>query len=101
MEGQLHGRITKERSRRLSRLWRDLSLEGNLRWVGWKGEALVDEVGKFGGMVARNIGYKPIVINDPVRVGDFVEVKVVEAVRGYLIGETGVCKVCGTRAPMS
>jgi MiaB-like tRNA modifying enzyme len=88
MDGQLHGRITKERSRRLSRLWRDLSLEGNLRWVGWEGEALVDEAGKSGGMVARNIAYKPIVLKDPVRVGDFVEVRVTEAMRGYLIGET-------------
>ncbi len=34
-EGQLHGRITKERSRRLTGLWKELSLEGNLRWVGW------------------------------------------------------------------
>ncbi len=88
MEGQLHGRITKERSRRLTGLWRDLSLEGNRRWVGWEGEALVDEAGKSGGMVARNAAYKPIVIKDPVRVGDFVEVRVTEAMRGYLIGET-------------
>jgi len=88
MEGQLHGRVTKERSRRLSGLWRDLSLEGNLRWVGWEGEALVDEVGRSGGMVARNPAYKPIVLRDPVRVGDFVEIRVTEALRGYLIGET-------------
>ena len=88
MEGQLHGRITKERSRRLTGLWRDLSLEGNLRWVGWEGEALVDEAGRSGGMVARNMAYKPIVIRDPVRVGDFVEVRVTEAMRGYPIGET-------------
>ena len=88
MEGQLHGRITKERSRRLTRLWRDLSLKGNLRWVGWEGEALVDEAGRSGGMVARNIAYKPIVLKDPVRIGDFVEVRVTEAMRGYLIGET-------------
>jgi MiaB-like tRNA modifying enzyme len=88
MEGQLHGRVTKERSRRLSGLWRDLSLEGNLRWVDWEGEALVDEAGRTGGMVARNIAYKIIVIREPVRVGDFVEVRVTEAMRGYLIGET-------------
>ena len=88
MEGQLHGRVTKERSRRLSGLWRDLSLEGNLRWVGWEGEALVDEVGRSGGMIARNPAYKPIVLREPVRVGDFVEVRVTEALRGYLIGET-------------
>jgi MiaB-like tRNA modifying enzyme len=88
MEGQLHGRITKERSRRLTGLWKELSLEGNLRWVGWEGEALVDEAGKSGGMVARNVAYKPVVLRDPVRVGDFVEVRVTGAMRGYLIGET-------------
>jgi tRNA A37 methylthiotransferase MiaB len=88
MEGQLHGRITKERSRRLTELWKEMSMEGNLRWVGWEGEVLVDEAGRSGGMVARNIAYKPVVINDPVRVGDFVDVRITEARRGYLIGET-------------
>jgi MiaB-like tRNA modifying enzyme len=88
MEGQHHGRVTKERSRRLSGLWRDLSLEGNLRWVGWEGEALVDEAGRSGGMVARNPSYKPVVLRDPVSMGLFVKVSVVEAMRGYLVGET-------------
>jgi MiaB-like tRNA modifying enzyme len=88
MEGQLHGRITKKRSRRLTGLWKELSLAGNLRWVGWEGEALVDEAGRSGGMVARNVAYKPVVLRDPVRVGDFVEVRVTGAMRGYLIGET-------------
>jgi tRNA A37 methylthiotransferase MiaB len=88
MEGQLHGRITKKRSRLLSELWRDISLEANLRWVGWKGKALVDEPGRSGGMMARNFAYKPIVIKDPVRVGDSVKIRITEALRGYLIGET-------------
>ncbi|MDP6048424.1 MAG: tRNA (N(6)-L-threonylcarbamoyladenosine(37)-C(2))-methylthiotransferase [Candidatus Bathyarchaeota archaeon] len=88
MEGQLHGRITKKRSRLLSGLWRDISLEANLRWVGWEGKALVDEPGRSGGMMARNFAYKPIVIKDPVRVGDSVKIRITEALRGYLIGET-------------
>jgi MiaB-like tRNA modifying enzyme len=88
MEGQHHGRVTKDRSRRLSGLWRDLSLEGNLRWVGWEGEALVDEAGRSGGMVARNPSYKPVVLRAPVSMGLFTQVRVVEAMRGYLVGET-------------
>jgi tRNA A37 methylthiotransferase MiaB len=39
-------------------------------------------------MVARNVAYKPVVLNETVRVGDFVNVRVTEAKRGYLIGET-------------
>jgi MiaB-like tRNA modifying enzyme len=88
MEGQHHGRVTKERSRHISGLWRDLSLEGNLRWVGWEGEVLVDEAGRSGGMVARNPSYKPVVLRDPVSMGFITRVRVVEAMRGYLVGET-------------
>ncbi|MGD2142588.1 MAG: tRNA (N(6)-L-threonylcarbamoyladenosine(37)-C(2))-methylthiotransferase, partial [Candidatus Bathyarchaeota archaeon] len=87
MEGRLHGRATKERSRRLSKLWRSLSLESNLRWVRWEGEAIVDELGKHGGMVARNLVYKPIVLKDPIRLGEIVKIRITEARRGYLLGE--------------
>jgi MiaB-like tRNA modifying enzyme len=88
MEGRLHGRVTKERSRRLSKLWRRMSLDVTLPWVGWVGEALVDERGKYGGMVARNPAYRTIVLKDPVNLGEFVRVRVTEAERGYLMGET-------------
>jgi len=88
MEGQLHGRVTKERSRRLSSLWQRLSLEANRRWVGWEGEVLVDEAGRSGGMVARNPSYKPVVLKEPLGLGKFFSVRIVGATRGYLLGET-------------
>ncbi|UCH56618.1 MAG: tRNA (N(6)-L-threonylcarbamoyladenosine(37)-C(2))-methylthiotransferase [Candidatus Bathyarchaeota archaeon] len=88
MEEQLHGRETKERSRRLSSLWRRLGLEGSQRWVGWEGEVLVDEEGKDGGVVGRNYAYKPVALSEPLRMGDFARVRVTEARRGYLLGET-------------
>jgi tRNA A37 methylthiotransferase MiaB len=88
MDGQHHGRVTKERSRRLASLWKNLSFERNLRWKNWEGEVLVDEKGKFGGSIARNFAYKPIVLKEKVTIGDFVNIRVTEASRGYLIGET-------------
>ena len=84
--GQLHGRETKRRSRMLTRLWRRLSLERGIRWVGWTGEALVDELGRCGSLVARNNAYRPIVFRAAAGLGDFIEVRVTEARVGYLLG---------------
>ena len=86
MGGQLHGRETKDRSRRLSALWRRQSLEGSQRWKGWEGEILIDEVGKEGSMVGRNFAYKPVVLEDEVDLGEIVRVRVTEAHGGYLSG---------------
>ena len=88
MDSQLHGRETKDRSRRLSALWRRQSLEGSQQWKGWEGEILIDEVGKEGSMVGRNFAYKPVVIEDEIDLGDIVKVRVTEAHGGYLSGMT-------------
>lgn len=85
MEGQLHGRDTKRRSRILSAQWRRQSLERNRAWVGWEGEVIVDEVGRKGSMVGRNHAYKPVVLREPVEHGEFVNAKVSEARGGYLL----------------
>jgi threonylcarbamoyladenosine tRNA methylthiotransferase CDKAL1 len=86
MDGQLHGRVTKDRSRRLSALWRRQSLEGSQRWKGWEGEILIDEMGRGGSMVGRNLAYKLVVIEDEVGLGEIVGVQVTEAHGGYLSG---------------
>ena len=88
MEGQLHGRETKKRSRMLTRLWRRLSLERGLRWVGWNGEILIDELGREGSLIGRNYAYKPIVVREATGLGDFVKVMVSEARVGYLLART-------------
>ncbi len=87
MGGQLHGRETKEKSRRLSRLWRRMSLEGSLRWLGWEGEVLIDEEGRGGSAVGRNFAYKPIVVGEGAPLGEFVRVRATRAEPGYLVGE--------------
>ncbi|MCW4036021.1 MAG: tRNA (N(6)-L-threonylcarbamoyladenosine(37)-C(2))-methylthiotransferase [Candidatus Bathyarchaeota archaeon] len=88
MEGQLHGRDTKRRSRALSARWRGRSLERSRRWIGWRGEVVVDEEGRGDSMVGRNYAYKPVVVKEPVDLGDFVSVEVTEARGGYLLGRT-------------
>jgi MiaB-like tRNA modifying enzyme len=86
MKDQIHGRITKERSRKLSMLWRHLSKEANQRWIGWEGEILIDKSGKGQSMVGRNFAYKPVVLKEDINIGDITKVRVTEANPGYLIG---------------
>lgn len=79
----------KRRSTVASELAKRLSAERNQRWVGWKGEILIDEKGKFdGSWVGRNFAYKPIAIKSPENLlGKTIEVKVVEALGTYLKAE--------------
>ncbi|NQT09364.1 TRAM domain-containing protein, partial [Candidatus Bathyarchaeota archaeon] len=55
--------------------------------VGWEGEAVIDEEGRDGTMVGRNLAYKPIVVKSTVQLGDIVTVKITEARGSYLLGE--------------
>ncbi len=61
MSDQIPAEVSKDRSRRLSRLIHDISYDKNREWVGWSGPALVDEVVKDA-YVARNFAYKPCLI---------------------------------------
>ena len=87
LDGQLHGRETKKRSRELSSLWRNLLAERNRSWLGWEGEAVIDEEGRDETMVGRNLAYKPIVVKASMEPGEIVTVKITEAKSSYLLGE--------------
>ena len=88
-DGLVEKEEIKRRSTAAAELARRLSLERNLRWVGWVGEVLVDEKGKVeGSWIGRNFAYKPIAIKSSDNLlGKTVKVKVVEALGTYLKGE--------------
>ncbi len=83
---QLPGGIKKERSRKLTKLYQEIALEKNKKWIGWQGKVLVDEIGSKGGFVGRNESYKPIVVKK-AKLGEIVKVKIANATKNYLIGE--------------
>ena len=78
----------KRRSSVTAELVKRISLERNLRWVGWEGDVLVDEKGKFeGSWMGRNYAYKPVVLKSPENLlGKTLQVEVVEASPTYLKG---------------
>lgn len=86
MSGQLHGRETKVRSRVLTNIFKEISLNQNKKWIGWEGEVLINEQGKESSVMGRNPSYKPVVIKKSLNLGDFVKVKIIDANTSYLIG---------------
>jgi len=87
MPGRLHGRETKARSRRLTTLWKGLSVETGMRWIGWEGVILLDEAGRDGSKVGRNYAYKAVAVDTDAGLGEFVKVRVTGAGVGFLEAE--------------
>jgi MiaB-like tRNA modifying enzyme len=76
---QLPTEIKKERSRTITRLVEEMSLEKNKEWLGWKGDVLITEK-KKNAWLGRNFAYKPIIVNsDKELLGKVVKAKIVDA----------------------
>ena len=86
---QIPSEIKKERTRKLSAVVKTLSFGNNKKWIGWKGEALVDEYKKEkGNYIARNYAYKPIVVKkDNIKIGDRIFVEIVDSEETCLISK--------------
>ncbi len=83
MPRQLHGRELKRKSRQLSRLCCEISLQRNKRLVGKEACILVTEKGKKGNFVGRAANYKPVVIRQNA-LGKFIRVKIRKAFPTYV-----------------
>jgi tRNA A37 methylthiotransferase MiaB len=81
---QIDSRVIKERSIRLSRVFRMLIENINEKWVGWKGKVLLlHRTKKSGQTFGRNYAYKNIFLNsENLQVGSFVKVEITK-VDGY------------------
>lgn len=87
MPNQVHGNVSKERSSVLASLCKKVAIEQNRKWIGWEGEALVDEQGKHGTWIARNQAYKQIILEGDFQLGQRVQVKIMDATWWDLRGE--------------
>ncbi|MEK6957461.1 MAG: tRNA (N(6)-L-threonylcarbamoyladenosine(37)-C(2))-methylthiotransferase [archaeon] len=83
MDGQLHGRIKKERSRRLASLCRAISFRQNGRMLGKTERVFVSEEGVKGRFMGRSSNYKPVIISEDLR-GKFADVEITSVFPTYL-----------------
>lgn len=84
MPGRLHGRDTKERSRIMTKLWKELAVDVGQKWIGWEGDILLTEHGKKDTKVGRNFAYKAIALKTDAPLGSFVKVRVKQSGVGFL-----------------
>jgi MiaB-like tRNA modifying enzyme len=86
MKNQVHGNVSKERSRLLTDIHNKVSRLKNEKWLGWKGNVFVAE--KKEDWVGRNFAYKPVVIkSDDDLFGKVVGVRITKVQPNYLIAE--------------
>jgi MiaB-like tRNA modifying enzyme len=79
----------KRRSTVAGVLAKQIAYERNRHWAGWRGEILIDEIGKApGSWVGRNLSYKPVVIKSAENLlGETLSVRVTNAFPTHLEGE--------------
>jgi len=86
MTGQVHGNVSKERSRQLTLVQRHIAYERNKTWIGWEGEIIIDTRVK-GGVSGRNYAYKSVFIGQDLPLGSIIHVRVNGARERFLVGE--------------
>ncbi len=80
---QLPYSVVMKRSKKLHDLVKKTSLEANKRFIGWCGDALVDEKNKDGSFTARNIYYKPVIV-EKAEIGKILKVNISKAGIGWM-----------------
>jgi len=87
MDDQIHGRISKERSRELTTARFDEADERNKELVGKIMRVLVTETGKKGTMIARTDSYKQVIVPIECKLGTFVDVEITDHGSTHLFGK--------------
>jgi MiaB-like tRNA modifying enzyme len=87
MEDKIPSRIAKDRSRELAKMHLEISKDINNKLVGREEKILITEYGKNKTMMGRTNSYKPVVVENDVKLCEFLDVKITEARDTYLIGK--------------
>ena len=74
------------RSKIISDLIEKISIENNQKWIGWKGKVLFDETARDS-IKGRNFAYKPIFVEDRVKIGGIHTVEIMKAKTHSLLGK--------------
>jgi len=79
---QLPRKRINERTKKLVKLVEKIKISNNQKWLNWKGEVLIDEVGKKGGLIGRNFAYKPILAEG--KLGTFKKNDILHTLKGVV-----------------
>jgi len=74
------------RSKIVSDLIEKICLQNNQKWIGWKGKVVFDEISDDN-IKGRNFAYKPIFVEDRVKIGEYHNVEIVDVTIHSLLGK--------------
>jgi len=87
MPNQIPSLEKYRRSAELTKVFTEVALQNNLKYVGTEQSILIDEVGKRGSWIGRANNYKPVAVRGDYKIGDRIDTKVKAAESFALIGE--------------
>lgn len=87
MQGRVPTHVVKERSRHISEISSKLTLQNNKKHIGKTYTVLVTEKGKKNTVTGRTENYKQVVLTEPMCIGDFVSVEIIDAESTHLFGK--------------
>jgi threonylcarbamoyladenosine tRNA methylthiotransferase CDKAL1 len=87
MDGRIPTHVVKERSKKATEICSKISREKNHEHLGKTYMVLVTEEGKQKTFTGRAENYKQVVLTEPVIIGDFVHVEIIDAAPTYLVGK--------------
>ena len=86
MKQRIPTEIVKDRSRRLTRLCKEASKQINSKHIGKKYILLITKK-EDDAVIGRAENYKPVIVHENVKVGEFVSVKIVASENIHLVGK--------------
>ncbi|MCL1956094.1 MAG: tRNA (N(6)-L-threonylcarbamoyladenosine(37)-C(2))-methylthiotransferase [Fibromonadales bacterium] len=75
------------RSAELTKVFTEVALQNNLKYVGTEHSILIDELGKRNSLIGRAGNYKPVAVRGDYKIGDRINVRIKDAEAFALIGE--------------
>ena len=86
LKGRVKTEIAKKRSKILTDLCKEISKEKNKKFIGKKFEIRIYQKGKNKTFIARNENYKPVVVNKKLKIGQKINLEIIDYEVSYLVG---------------
>jgi MiaB-like tRNA modifying enzyme len=78
--------IVKKRSKFLTYICHNISEKNNKKYIGRKFNILITEKGKNNTIMGRTENYKPVILTEKIKLGEFIDITIKDAKSTYLVG---------------
>ena len=87
MKGRVNTKIAKERSKNLVEIFKKITIENNRKHLGKTYNTLITKRWKNDVYIGRAENYKPVVIDEKVEIGEFVNLEIIGSDAVHLFGK--------------